>query len=158
MRNFFIIGFKAAGKSDFGMKLSNKLEWLYVDIDQLLLMRSGYKTAYDMYIDIGKDNFLKKEAEVVQDLLSKQLCETVFSLGGMTPLNPYVNLFELKEHGVVVLLDTPLEKIKERIKKLRTIYQDLDVDALYHERVPRLRLMADIVVSSYEMEEPEEFL
>ena len=48
-----------------------------------------------------------------------------------------------------------LEIIKERISKQKSIYSDSEsgIDNLYHERIIKLREMADIIITNYNMED-----
>lgn len=154
MRNFFITGFKAAGKTDFGVKFSEKLGWLFVDLDQLIIQDTSAGSPYELYQIVGEEAFRRREAETLDNLLTKKFCNTVFSLGGMTPLNPFLNS-DLKRYGIIILIDTPLEVIKERISKQKSIYSDSEsgIDSLYNERIIKLREMADIIISNYNMED-----
>jgi shikimate kinase len=142
-----LFGFKAAGKTHLGQKLSFELCRPFIDIDQLLEKKFQIPIRA-LHQLLQEKAFRKEETEIIQGLKNNG---AVIALGGGSILNP-LNVLHLQTIGTLFYVDTPFEIIQERIfqngipsfldpqdpfHSLRTIYEERK--KLY-ESIPAKRL------------------
>lgn len=109
--NIFICGFMASGKSTLGKNLSEQIDWPYCDLDDVIEEREG-KTIRDIFAEYGESYFREKEREYLAEL-SKNF-HGVISLGGGALQNQQI-VDQVKQHGLLLFVDTPLEQITQRV-------------------------------------------
>ncbi len=151
MKNIFIIGFKSSGKTTLGLRISKDLKCKFIDTDRELLDRFNYKNINSLYNFLSKDNFRKEEAKLITELLKtsnrEEISCRVISLGGGTLFNEYLKE-SLKDYGVFLFIDTPLEIIKDRLEDTKSIYDNKDIDLIYNKRVKYFKNLADFTITS----------
>ena len=87
----------------------------YIDLDQMLLQRSGYNTVLKMMKALGEEHFRRVENEVLVQLLMGQ--GNLVALGGGA-LNQKLNHGLSRSKDVLVVwLDTPLEQCLANLRK-----------------------------------------
>lgn len=130
-KNIVLIGMPGSGKTTIGMLLAKKLDACFIDMDQYIENTWG-QTIPQLFLR-GEAYFRKLESEAVASL--KDTKPAVISTGGGTVKDPS-NMDILKENGVIVFIDRPLEDIAKDInltdrpllkggaERLREIYHE----------------------------------
>ncbi|MBC3797904.1 shikimate kinase [Acetobacterium tundrae] len=111
-----LIGFMGTGKSTIGPLLAKKLNFTFVDTDDLVETAMGMKIA-DIFSDLGESAFREAEYEVLKEAVTGK--RVVLSTGGG------IVLFErnrklLKENAYVVSLTAQPETIFIRVQENET--------------------------------------
>jgi len=81
--NIFLIGYMGSGKSIIGKKLSNTLNYSFLDLDDYIQLKEG-KSITDIFKNRGEIYFRKIESKYLEEVI-KDKFNTVVSLGGGTP-------------------------------------------------------------------------
>jgi shikimate kinase len=140
-----LIGMAAAGKSMIGRALAGLLGWLHVDTDRLLEAHFG-TCLQDVRERLGLEGFLLAEEQLTSELF---LNRCVISTGGSVVYGERA-MARLRTLGPVVLLDTELEVIEQRLSDYSTrglvIRSGQSIRDLFEERRPLYRKYADHVV------------
>jgi len=115
MKNIYLVGFMGTGKTAVGGVLAGKLNFKFVDLDDLIEGKEGIKIV---------DIFAKKGEVYFRDLESTVLKETgveeklVVACGGGIVIRT-ANLDFLEKNGLTVCLDAEPKIIYERIRKFK---------------------------------------
>ncbi len=140
--NIILIGMPGCGKTTIGKLLANKLDYKFIDSDQLIIEKTG-KTPRQIVEENGREFFLNIQDEAV--LAIKQNNFVLATGGGIVHSNLAINY--LKSIGFVIYLNTRYEIIEERMdssrKLVRTNGTLLD---LYNERSPLYYKFADTIL------------
>jgi shikimate kinase len=107
----YLVGFMAAGKTSVGRALAKRLDWKFVDIDELI-ERQERMTIAEIFARHGEPYFRAAERAVVADQL--QARHVVVATGGGTFVDPQ-NRAAIRGDGVSVWLDAPLERVIARM-------------------------------------------
>ncbi len=113
MKNIYLVGFMGTGKTTVGRVLAGKLNFKFVDLDDLIEGKEGIKIV---------DIFAKKGEAYFRDLESTALKETggkeklVVACGGGIVIRPG-NVDFLEKNGLTVCLDAEPEAVYGRIRK-----------------------------------------
>lgn len=135
MKNIVLIGMMGCGKTTIAKLLSKKLGRVYLDMDEYLVNK--YHQSIDDMFKIGEDYFRKNETDVC--LSVSKLEGYIISTGGGVVLNPK-NIEYLKENGIIVFIDRPIEKIAEDVDiSSRPLLKD-GTDKLYQLHQQRYQL------------------
>ena len=138
------------GKTTVGKQLANLAGMEYIDIDQYIEQQQN-TTISEIFAKYGEDYFRDLEHNATKELAEKHNC--VISAGGGTLLFER-NVEALKKSGTVVLLNVPLNTIKQRLRndKKRPLLQRPDKDKvmeeMYNQRLPLYTKVADYVVNA----------
>ena len=147
-RHIFIIGMPGSGKSSLGRRVANNLRIPYVDMDQRITSIVGC-TVTEMFERYGEQAFRNAETNLLAQLTRER--PSIVSTGGGTVLRD-VNRAIMRNHGIIVLIDRPLEDIMSDIKLDRRpllAQKGLgEVERLYHERIEIYRSVADAVLDN----------
>ncbi len=108
--NIVIIGFFNTGKTAVGRKLAVKLGKDFIDIDELIAVKTG-KSPGEIVMEEGEIVFREHEIERIKSVSGAE--NAVISCGGGAIVNR-INIDRLKQNGIIVLLTAPLETIIER--------------------------------------------
>jgi shikimate kinase len=115
LRNFkqsiFICGFMASGKSTIGRSIAHKLEFPFIDLDDVIVEKEK-RTINEIFDEEGEDYFREKEWKYLLEIT--QTKKGVISLGGGALQNQRV-VDHLKIYGLLVFIDTPLDEIVKRV-------------------------------------------
>ena len=148
MKNIVLIGMPGTGKSVVGHALAQRLNYTFVDLDDVIVETAG-KTLPEILRTDGLDTFLEIEARVGETM---EYENTVIATGGSMVL--YEKAMEhLKESGVVVWLETPLSQINDRMPDDLTdrgiaAPQGMTIRQIYEQREPLYAKYADLIVAS----------
>lgn len=135
MKNIVLIGMMGCGKTTIAKLLSKKLGRVYLDMDEYLVNK--YQQSIDDMFKIGEDYFRKNETDVCLSI--SKLEGYIISTGGGVVLNPK-NIEYLKENGIIVFIDRPVEKIAEDVDiASRPLLKD-GADKLYQLHQQRYQL------------------
>jgi len=135
-RHIFLIGMPGSGKSALGRRVAAKMQLPYLDMDVYLTEVTGMDTA-QLYQRFGDQAFRDAETRLLQELVG--VTPGIISTGGGTCLRPE-NRALMKNHGVIVYIDRPLDDIMSnfRAEKRPLLAQKSreEVEALFNERKP----------------------
>ena len=114
----FLIGFMGAGKSYWGRKWAQQLNYSFIDLDDEIVKSEG-QNIVSIFEEKGEDYFRKIEAEVLVKMSSVE--NVIIACGGGTPC--YNNNMDwMNEHGsTIYLCRTPVELydnvVKEKLQR-----------------------------------------
>jgi len=147
--NIVLIGFMGVGKGSVAREIVRQSGMIAIDTDDIIESMEN-RSIKKIFATEGEPYFRELEKRVAQ-WLQVSVNDTLVSTGG-----GFFKVPQLKEIGTVVLLDAPFKRIYQRIvehpnaaKKLkkRPLFQDIDkAKALYNEREPQYKAVADLVI------------
>jgi len=149
MRNVILIGFMGVGKGSVAREVIKNSSYMAIDTDDLIESMENRKIK-SIFEDEGEEYFRKLEKNIAK-WLESSVKNTLISTGG-----GFYKQTNLKNIGIIVLLDSPFDAIIKRIKahpnaakklKKRPLLADLKkAKKLYDERRPEYLKLADIVI------------
>lgn len=113
--NIILVGLMAVGKSTVGRMLAQALDMEFVDSDHEIEARAGAPVAWIFDVE-GEAGFREREHQVLEELTRRE--GIVLATGGGAVLEP-CNRQLLASRGVVIHLDSPLERLLERTRRDR---------------------------------------
>jgi len=136
--NIILLGFKGCGKTYFGKRLADKLNWPFLETDTILeeLYAQEYKqnlNCREIYQVAGEVKFRSLEKEAVAQLVGVE--NTVISVGGGTVLDPK-NVELLLKIGRLVYLEAAFAVIQKRLEKIPAYAKADSFHAIYEARKP----------------------
>jgi len=147
--NIVLIGFMGVGKGSVAREIVRQSGMVAIDTDDIIESMENRRIK-KIFAEEGEPYFRDLEKRVAK-WLQVSVDNTLISTGG-----GFYKVPELDKIGTVVLLDAPFQTIYQRIlnhpnaaKKLkkRPLFQEIDkAEALYDEREPQYRAVADLVV------------
>lgn len=105
--NIALIGMPSSGKTTIGRALAKELGKTFIDLDEEIIKANG-KSIPDIFAEEGEDGFRKKETEQVERFSKEG--HQLLSCGGGVIKRPE-NLRALRQNGVILFLDRPLESL-----------------------------------------------
>lgn len=147
MRSITLIGMPSSGKSTIGKLLAERLEWKFIDLDDLIKEEEG--------IDIngileqkGEKELLKLENNYT---LRQNFSDVVFSPGGSIIYSDEA-MEKIKKETVIIYLEIALEEIKKRIeghhrKQAVVGLREKGIVNLFEERTPIYKLNTGHVIN-----------
>ena len=97
----------SSGKTTVGRALAKELGKTFIDLDEEIV-KANSKSIPDIFADEGEDGFRKKETEQVERFSKEG--HQLLSCGGGVIKRPE-NLRALRQNGVILFLDRPLESL-----------------------------------------------
>lgn len=147
-RHIFLIGMPGSGKSSLGRRVANQLRLPYIDTDQRITQTVGCSVT-DIFAYYGEQAFRHAETNLLAQLTREQ--PGIVSTGGGMVMRD-INRTIMRNHGVIILIDRPLEDILSDIKLDRRPMLAAkglpEVERLYHERIGIYRSAADAVLDN----------
>ncbi len=110
--NIVLTGFMCTGKTSVGKLLAEKLNYQFVDTDDLIEARVGMKIS-QIFANYGEPYFRDVESEVVKEVAQKD--NLVISTGGGVVLRK-TNMDELRKNGIIINLTAKPQTIFNRLK------------------------------------------
>jgi shikimate kinase len=108
----FLIGFMGCGKSTFGRKLAEELNWDFVDLDDYIEFQEK-SSIPEIFRDKGEAYFRSLESKAVEE--SSKWKRTIISTGGGTPcFND--NISSINNIGLSVYIKLSPEVLKSRLE------------------------------------------
>lgn len=149
MKNIILIGFMGVGKGSVAREIVRQSGMVAIDTDDIIESMENRRIK-KIFEEEGEPYFRDLEKRVAK-WLRTSVTDTLISTGG-----GFFKVPKLHSIGTVVLLDAPFDTIYHRIidhpnaqKKLkkRPLFQDVEkAKALYNEREPQYKAVADIVI------------
>ena len=147
-KHIFLVGMPGSGKSALGRRVAAKLQMPYLDTDAYLTETTGMDTA-QLYQRFGEQAFRDGETRLLEDLITAT--PGMISTGGGVCLREYNRLL-MKNHGIIVLIDRPIDDIMLdiRAEKRPLLAQKgrEEIERIYAERMPLYRSVADYVLDN----------
>lgn len=106
-RNIVLIGMPGCGKTTIGKAVANETGKSFIDTDDEIVKKAGMSIP-ELFEQFGEKRFREIEAEVIKEVSAQQ--SAVIATGGGAVLNP-LNISLLKENGIIVFIDRPIEDI-----------------------------------------------
>lgn len=126
----YLIGLLGSGKSVFGKKIAQSVNVPLIDLDKVIETQEGMKVS-EIFSAKGEAYFRTIEAAALRK--QSETNEFVMATGGGTPCF-HNNMNFIKETGVSVFLDTPVQAILKRLdeaqKKLRPLLESVPEDKM----------------------------
>ena len=142
-RNLVLIGMPSCGKTTIGKAIAEQLGKEFIDSDDEIVKKQGMPIP-EIFGKFGEKYFRNIETEVIAELSLKQ--SAVIATGGGAVLNKR-NVDLLKENGLVIFLDRPLEKLITTDDRPLSSNREL-LTKRYNERYDIYCSLADIIVNS----------
>lgn len=108
IKNIILIGMPGSGKTTIGKILSEKLGFKFVNTDQYIEDESGQ--SIPELLNNGEEFFRNLERETIHKL--SRMKHSIISTG-VEVLKNHSNIKKLRENGVIIFIDKPIEKIIE---------------------------------------------
>ena len=120
----FLVGFMGSGKSTFGKKLANKLEYNFIDLDDYIEQKFNL-TIREIFETKGEDYFRKIERESLLEAIKND--NIVISAGGGTPCF-FDNMQVMNNAGLTIYIRQGANCLYHRLnraKKFRPLIQNM---------------------------------
>jgi len=148
--NITLVGMPGVGKSIIGRELAKKLNYRFLDIDEIIEKRTKLKLQ-KILDDFGDDKFLEIEEKTILEL--NKFNNYIISPGGSVVYSQRAMKF-LKKKSIIIFLDISFKLIKEYLLNLskslskRGIVglKNKGLETLFKERLPLYKKYADITV------------
>jgi shikimate dehydrogenase len=125
--NIVLIGMPGCGKTTIGRKLAAALKRDFTDTDQLIAKRTG-RAIPEIIREDGEPRFRELERDLIEEA-GAQTGQVIATGGGSVLLQE--NRYALRQNGIIVFLERPLEKLATGGRPL-----SVDLNALYRQRLP----------------------
>jgi shikimate kinase len=143
----YLVGMPGSGKSTVGRELSGRLGVPFVDLDEQIEREAG-TTVAEIFRDEGEPAFRGLEAAALVKASTED--PAVVACGGGVVLEP-ANRITLRNTGVAVYLDVPLDELRRRVHPAADrplIRKEGDLEELFASRGPLYREFAAHVVDA----------
>lgn len=140
-----LIGMPGCGKTTIGKVLAKELKYNFYDMDEYIENRAK-KSINDIFSEDGEEAFRNLETEALKEVINKK--RILISTGGGI-VKRDLNLEILKNSGIVVFINRPVEKILEDLNtESRPLLKDSKEKLydLYEERFSRYKEVSNIEV------------
>jgi shikimate kinase len=141
----YLVGMPGAGKSVVGRELADRLGVPFVDLDREIEREAGASVT-EIFEREGEASFRALEAAALVKASMED--PSVVACGGGIVLEP-ANRVTLRNTGVAVYLDVPLEELRRRVRPAEDrplIREEGDLERLLEARGPLYREFAANVV------------
>lgn len=101
-----------SGKSTIAKRLSKQLNRPLIEMDELIEKRAN-QTITDIFKNKGEEYFRQLESDLCKEISGSEGC--IISTGGGVVLNP-VNVEYLRQNGIIIYLNRPVDKILNDLK------------------------------------------
>lgn len=109
--SIFLLGMMGAGKTSFGKKLAEKIDYHFVDLDDLIVKQTGVSVNVIFAIE-GEKGFRKRETEALKEIIDLE--RSIIATGGGIITKQKNRL--LLEDKFCIYLKTPTSEIIRKIK------------------------------------------
>src|SRR5512135_1696058 len=144
--NITLIGMPGAGKSLIGKEIAHRLNFRFIETDELIRQRTGLSLG-ETLASLGDEMFIQLEEKVVLQLGNFDNC--VVSPGGSVIYSQKAMDF-LTQRSFVIFLTVPVEVILDRVEPQRGVVrlQDKSLKDLFNERLPLYEKYANQTISA----------
>ncbi len=143
MSNFVLIGMPMSGKSYYAKLLAEIYKKQAMDIDKLIESKTN-KSIAEIFKSKGESAFRTLEKENIKEISKSH--NLAISIGGGAILDKK-NIAYLKQNGIIIFLDVPLDMLKTFNPKNRPLLKSKsNIEKLYNERYHLYKKYADIII------------
>ena len=135
MKNIFLIGMPSSGKSTLGRQLAKRLDYQFVDTDDLIENQEIASIA-DIFKYKGEDYFRLVESKILKGIQPNQ--KLIVATGGGMPCF-HGGMDFIKTNGTSIFLNVPPEDLMKRIQK-----SDANNRPLIDKKTSQQELLANI--------------
>ena len=156
-KKIILIGLPSSGKTQIGTTLAQILSYEFYDTDSLIIEKCNekenrvYTTIQEVFSFLGEKNFRDLEKLTIKDFFeSKNNINAVISTGGGVIIDKD-NRTILKDKGIIIFINTPINIIKSRIQsqpERPLIGKNISsrLDQLDSERKPIMESLAHVII------------
>lgn len=137
-QSIVLIGMPSSGKTTVGRMLAERTGRPFIDLDEEIVKMAG-KDIPAIFRDEGEESFRDREQEAVR--LASEKTGVIIATGGGAVLREE-NVTRLRQNGVLLLLDRPLEALTPTADR-PTAQSRAAIEARYNERRPVYLAAAD---------------
>ncbi len=113
MKNIFLIGMPSSGKSTLGRQLAKRLDYQFIDTDELIVNQE-LSTVAEIFKFKGEDYFRQVESNILKGIKPNQ--KLLIATGGGVPCF-FDNMDFIKANGISIFLNVQPEDLLKRIQK-----------------------------------------
>lgn len=140
--NITLIGMPMSGKTLYGKKLSTKFRKAFKDSDKEIEAQSQMSIP-NLFKVHGEDYFREIEAQIICELSQKN--NQLISCGGGVPMFKE-NVDNLKQNGLIIFINTPLETLKNmNVGQRPLLKNNKSLELLFEARYNTYINVADVV-------------
>lgn len=142
-----LIGFMGSGKSSVAKTLGHVLKWSTLEMDELVLQKTGTKSMHEVFAKGGELLLRETEVAIAQEHASAD--NVVISTGAGVVLNKIILDYLKRDDGKTVFLNASFETIAARLANdhSRPLFKNpVEAELLYHFRQPLYLKYADTVI------------
>lgn len=139
--NIVLIGMPGSGKTTIGSKVAESTSKTFIDTDWEITKKTGMNIP-DIINKKGEKAFREIESDVIKELAAKQ--SAVIATGGGAVLNCR-NVELLKENGIIVFIDRPIDDIAVTSDRPLSSSREL-LEKRYKERYDIYKSAADVKI------------
>ena len=114
--NISLCGMMGSGKSVIGKILANRLDYNFIDIDNIIEMDAG-KTIKKIFEEDGEEFFRDLEEKITINILKHK--ETIVSLGGGAIINKKIRSL-IKKNSYNIYLNVDVDILTKRLQNSKT--------------------------------------
>jgi shikimate kinase len=145
-----VVGMTGAGKSTVGRQVADRLDYEWVDTDQLIEKSAG-RTVRDIFSEDGEAVFRNVEAEVLRGALEATDPSVISTGGGIVLSEANRKLLRQPQHRVVWLMADPSILLDRLQHGMHRPLLDKDPEGtlarMWQQREALYREVADVIVS-----------
>lgn len=116
MKPIFLLGYMGCGKSTLGRALSRATGLEFIDLDHYIENRF-HATISEIFAERGEDGFRRLEKSMLEEVCGFR--DVIVACGGGTPCF-FDNMDVMNSEGVTVWLNTPIDRLYERLQRNRS--------------------------------------
>ena len=127
----FLIGMMGCGKSYWGKKLSERLHFDFIDLDEVMVKEEG-RDINKIFQESGEQYFRDKETELLNRFIVEKKGFIMATGGGVPCFNNNISL--MNNNGITIWLNESPEVILSRLlpeKAQRPLLKELNNEELY---------------------------
>ena len=156
--NLYLIGYRCAGKTSVGRRLSGEISWPFIDLDEKIVQTAGM-TINEMVAQKGWEGFRRLEKETLKEVSHKD--SQVIATGGGIVLDDE-NVQGMKATGKIIWLKVKPQSIAARMATDhqtpsfrpaltgKSCYEE--IEATLYTREPRYQEAMDFEVDTDELD------
>lgn len=146
--NIILIGFMGSGKSTVGKLIAHQQSRKHIEMDDLILHRSGRSSISEIFAQDGEIKFRELEMKIAKEVSNKK--NNIISSGGGVVMNK-INIDYLKIGGPIIYLKTSYHELEKRLEgdSSRPLFQNKKkARELYDMRAVLYEAYADHVIET----------
>jgi shikimate kinase len=145
--NIVLIGFMGSGKSTVAKHLSELLDFLAIEMDELVYRKTSTKNMHEVFAKGGEILLRETEIAIAKEYAAKE--NLVISAGGGVVLNKIILDYFKEAGGKVFFLNARFETVVKRLEgdASRPLFKDItSTKKLYDFRLPLYLNYADEII------------